>query len=80
MTEQLTAEVNRLWKLLRYASSDLYLALGGKNPEVECDPKVLKNAGILNLLISTPDVGGGRASAMSRFSRPWVEEKGEGAR
>ena len=57
VTEQLTAEVNRLWKLLRYASSDLYLALGGKNPEVECDPKMLKNQGILNLLSSSPDVG-----------------------
>src|SRR5208283_3503594 len=57
LTEQLTAEVNRLWKLLRYASSDLYLALGGKNPEVQCDPKGLKNQGILNLLTSTPDVG-----------------------
>jgi len=57
LTKQLTAEVNRLWKLLRYASSDLYLALGGKNPEVQCDPKGLKNQGILNLLISTPDVG-----------------------
>ena len=57
LTEQLTAEVNRLWKLLRYASPDLYLALGGKNPEVQCDPKGLKNQGILNLLTSTPDVG-----------------------
>jgi hypothetical protein len=55
--EQLTAEVNRLWKLLRYASADLYLALAGKNPEVECGQKVLKSQGILNLLISTPDVG-----------------------
>jgi transposase len=57
LTEQLTAEVNRLWKLLRYASTDLYLALGGKNPEVECGQKVVKSEGILNLLISTPDVG-----------------------
>jgi len=57
LTEQLTAEVNRLWKLLRYASADLYLALGGKNPEVQCGTKALKNKGILNLLISSPDVG-----------------------
>ena len=57
LTEQLTAEVNRLWKLLRYASPDLYLALGGKNPEVRRGQKVLKNQGILNLLTSTPDVG-----------------------
>jgi len=57
VTEQLTAEVNGLWKLLRYASPDLYLALGGKNPEVLSNRKVLKNQGILNLLTSTPDVG-----------------------
>ena len=57
LMEQQTAEVNRLWKLLRYASADLYLALGGKNPEVQCGPTMLKNQGILNLLTSTPDVG-----------------------
>ena len=57
LREQITAEVNRLWKLLRYASTDLYLALGGKNPEVECGQNVVKSEGILNLLISTPDVG-----------------------
>ena len=57
LTEQLTAEVNRLWKLLRYASPDLYLALGGKNPEAQSSPRVLKNQGILNLLTSTPNVG-----------------------
>ena len=57
VTEQLTAEVNRLWKLLRYASPDLYLALGGKNPEVESNRKVLKSQGILTLLTSNPDVG-----------------------
>ncbi len=57
LTEQLTAEVNRLWKLLRYASPDLYLALGGKNPEVQSRPGVLKNQGVLNLLTSSPDVG-----------------------
>jgi transposase len=57
LTEELTAEVNGLWKLLRYASPDLYLALGGKNPEVERNRKVLKSQGILNLLTSSPDVG-----------------------
>ncbi len=55
---QITAEVNRLWKLLRYASVDLYLALGGKDPEVDCgEQKALKNQGILTLLIQQPDVG-----------------------
>ena len=57
LTQQLTAEVNRLRKLLRYASADLYLALGGKNPEVECGHHVVKTEGMLNLLMSAPDVG-----------------------
>ena len=57
LAKQLTAEGNRLWKLLRYACPDLYLALSGKNPEVECGQKMVKSQGILNLLISTPDVG-----------------------
>jgi hypothetical protein len=36
--KQRTAEGNRLWKLLRSASPDLYLALQGKLEEVECEP------------------------------------------
>jgi transposase len=57
LSDQLTAEVNRLWKLLRYACPDLYLLLGGKNEENEQRGKVLKNQGILTLLISTSDIG-----------------------
>ena len=57
ITAQMTAEVNRLWKLLRFASPDLYLSLGGKNEENEQRGKVLKNQGILTLLTSTPDIG-----------------------
>jgi len=57
LSDQLTGEVNRLWKLLRYACPDLYLLLGGKNGENGQRGKVLKNQGILTLLISTPDIG-----------------------
>ena len=58
LSTQITAEVNRLWKFLRYASVDLYLVLGGKNPEVDySEQKALKNQGILNLLIHQPDIG-----------------------
>lgn len=46
LSQQITAEVNRLWKLLRYASADLYLALGGKNPHSDCgEHKALKKPG-----------------------------------
>jgi len=38
----MTAEINRLCKLLRLACPDLYLALGGGHPEVELPEKVLK--------------------------------------
>jgi hypothetical protein len=48
-SEAITAEVNRLWKLLRHASPDLYLALGGNNPEVELKENMLQSQGILAL-------------------------------
>jgi hypothetical protein len=43
-------------KALREAEVIFY-SFGGKNPEVECGQKVVKSEGILNLLISMPDVG-----------------------
>jgi transposase len=55
--KELTAEVNRLWKLLRQLSADLYLALGGKLEEVECSPRLLRNEGILTLLATEPQIG-----------------------
>ena len=55
-TKQRTAEVNRLWKLLRMASPDLYLALGGSNPDIEINEKMLQNQGILALLAEKPDI------------------------
>ena len=55
-TKQLTAEVNRLWKLLRTASPDLYLALRGSNPDIEINEKMLQNQGILALLAEKPDI------------------------
>ena len=55
-TTQLTAEVNRLWKLLRMASPDLYLTLGGNNPETEIEENVLQSQGILALLAEKPDI------------------------
>lgn len=57
LSAQMTAEINRLWKLLRYASPDLYLALGGMNADREHRGKVLKNLGILTLLASKPNLG-----------------------
>ena len=56
LSGELTGEVNRLWKLLHDACPDLYLLLGGER-EIERRGKVLKNQGILNLLISKPHIG-----------------------
>jgi len=55
-SKELTMELNRMWKLLRLASPDLYLALGGFNPEVEISENVLKNQGILSLLEQIPNL------------------------
>jgi transposase len=55
-SKELTAELNRMWKVLRLASPDLYLALGGFNPEVEISDNVLKNQGVLSLLEQKPDL------------------------
>jgi transposase len=57
VSKELTGEVNRLWKLVRQASPDLYLALGGKLEEVESSPRMLKNEGILTLLATRPQIG-----------------------
>ena len=57
ISQEKTAEMNRLWKTLRLASPDLYLALGGNNPEVELEENVLKTKGILALLAAKPDIG-----------------------
>ncbi len=52
-----TAEVNGLWKLIRHASPDLYLALGGRNPETDLSENTLQNVGILTLLGEKPNLG-----------------------
>jgi transposase len=43
--KQMTAETNRLWKLLRQASPDLYLALGGKLEGVDCPRRCSETRG-----------------------------------
>ena len=55
-SKELTAEISRIWKLLRIASPDLYLALRGSNPKVEMSDNGLKIQGILSLLEQKPDL------------------------
>jgi len=54
--KEATREVNRLWKLLRAVSVDLYLALGGRHPEIEISENVVQNEEILALLAAKPDI------------------------
>ena len=55
-TKESTREINRLWKLLRTASVDLYLALRGKHPDIDISENILQNEGILALLGEKPDI------------------------
>jgi len=54
--KEVTREANRLWKHLRAASVDLYLALGGRHPEIEIHGNILQNGAILALLAEKPDI------------------------
>jgi transposase len=55
-TKESTREINRLWKLIRMASVDLYLALGGSNPSISLNSNKIKNKGVLTLLYKIPDI------------------------
>jgi transposase len=55
-TKKLTAEINMLWKSLRAASPDLYLALAGYNPDVDINSNVLQKQGVLTILKEKPNL------------------------
>jgi transposase len=55
-TKESTRELNRLWKLLRVVSVDLYLALGGQHPEIDIKENILQNEGILSLLATNSNI------------------------
>ena len=55
-SKAVTSEVNRLWKLTRAASVDLYLTLGGKHPDNEIRNNIIQKQAILQLLREKPDL------------------------
>jgi hypothetical protein len=55
-TKESTRKVNRLWKLLRVASVDLYLALGGGRSDIDITENLLQHEGILALLATKPNI------------------------
>ena len=63
-----TREKNRLWKLLRVASVDLYLAFGGEHPEVKISENVMQNESILRLLAEKPDIYEWKAFSETDFA------------
>ena len=54
--EQLTQEINFLWKIIKKVCNDLYLYLGGNNDEYEVTSNLIKNKGILNLFKTNPNI------------------------
>lgn len=53
---EVTRETNRLWKALRKASGDLYLAFRGSHPEYPFTQSLLKLKGVVQLLAASPNV------------------------
>ncbi len=51
-----TREINRLWKLLRVASVDLYLALGGQHPDIDISENTLQNESFMRVLVEKSDI------------------------
>jgi transposase len=56
-TQAVTAEVSRLWKIVRHASPELYLALKGRHPDAQLSDNIIQSQGILSLLAARPNVG-----------------------
>lgn len=65
----LNGEVNRLWKTLRLASPDLYLALGGNNPNIDIHNNILTNKSILLLLSEKPCISEWKSLSEADFSK-----------
>lgn len=55
-TKMLIEEINRFWKFLRSVSCDLYLAMGGRNPEIEIKNNIIANQGILHFFVQNPNI------------------------
>lgn len=53
---ELTREINRLWKRLHAANSDIYLACKGQHPHVSSATNLLRQRGFLRLIAHYPDV------------------------
>jgi hypothetical protein len=55
-SKEVTAKINRMWKMLRLAFPDLYLALACTNSELDIAEKVLQQQGILKLSEQKPEL------------------------
>ena len=67
-SKSVVEEINRLWKLIRAASPDLYLALGGRNPDININNNILSNQSILSLLSKKSDIFEWKSLSEADFS------------
>jgi hypothetical protein len=67
----MTAEINRLWKLLRRAAPELFLALGDSHPEVNLG--TLKTWDPSPFSPTSPIRASGRISRRPRYWRRWKD-------
>lgn len=52
----ITSEYSNLWKYIKLASSDVYVALKGKHPDFTFSSTVLHTMGLLHLFAAEPDI------------------------
>ena len=52
----ITSEYSNLWKYIKLASPDLYIALKGKHPDFTFSSSALHSMGLLHLLSASPDI------------------------
>lgn len=67
VSKSITSEYSNLWKYLKMASSDLYVAFKGKHPVYHFSAQCMQTKGILELLINYPDLNEWKSLSEERF-------------
>lgn len=56
LSKLITSEYSNLWKYLKIASADLYVAFKGKHPDFQFNAQCIRTKGVLSLLMAYPDL------------------------
>lgn len=67
ISKLVTSEYSNLWKYLKMASSDLYVAFKGKHPVYHFSAQCMQTKGILELLINHPDLNEWKSLSEKEF-------------